>query len=339
MATIETLPFKAPVVDSLSIQVIVDSRYENYLPKETHAFARVEHIGDIPGKLMQTFAAEWGLSLHLIARSERIQSEYLLDFGWTSEIINRNFDLLDIDPTKLNGLVLSHGHLDHFGGMDGFLQRYRTEMSNDLPLYIGGEDVFAERWAEDPKNPGETDPELASWGKLDREKVLIHNVMPVCCHGPHVIENAFTSGYLDRASFEINSSHTLLQSVDHFTAEEREGKLVTDLHPEEHALCYLIRDRGLVVISSCGHAGIINTVKAAMAVAGTDKLHAVIGGFHLAAAKQDYIDFTLDQLDELGPDIVLPMHCTGPAFIEKMRTRMPEKLITANVGSRYTFSA
>ncbi len=330
-------PLKAPVVDSLSIRVVVDSRYENFLPKETHAFARVEHVGDIPGKLMQTFAAEWGLSLHLTARSKVVQSEYLLDFGWTPEVINRNFDLLDIDPAKLNGLVLSHGHLDHFGGLEGFLQRYRSEMSNDLPLYIGGEDVFAERWAEEPKSSEGTDPEISSWGKLHRESMLVHKVRPVCCQSPSIIRNAFTSGYLERNSFEINSSHTLLQSADHFTAEERAGKLVTDSHPEEHALCYLVRDKGLVVISSCGHAGIVNTVKAAMAVAGTDQLHAVIGGFHLAAAKQDYIDFTLDELAEFGPDIVLPMHCTGPPFIEKMRIRMPEKLITANVGSQYTF--
>lgn len=333
-----SLPFKAPVVDSLSVRVVVDSRYENFLPKETNAFVRVEHIGDIPGKLMQTFAAEWGLSLHLTARSERIRSEYLLDFGWTPEVINRNFDLLDIDPNRLNGLILSHGHLDHFGGLDGFLQRYRADMRNDLSLFIGGEDAFAARWAEDPKDPEDSNPEIASWGKLDRKQVLDHKVIPVCCESAHVIENAFTSGFLERNSFEVNSSHTLVQTADHFTTEEREGKLVTDSHPEEHALCYLVRDRGLVVISSCGHAGIINTVKMAMAVAGTDKLHAVIGGFHLAAAKHDYIDFTLDALAELGPDVVLPLHCTGPVFIDKMRNRMPDKLITANVGSRYTFA-
>ena len=84
----ETLPFKAPVVDSLSIRVVVDSRYENYLPKETHAFARVEHVGDIPGKLMQTFAAEWGLSLHL--RSGSVCLHSLAEFyKWISAFAMR----------------------------------------------------------------------------------------------------------------------------------------------------------------------------------------------------------------------------------------------------------
>ena len=67
------------------------------------------------------------------------------------------------------------------------------------------------------------------------------------------------------------------------------------------------------------------------------KLHAVIGGFHLAASQQDYIDHTVDALAELNPDVVLPMHCTGRDFIEAMRRRMPEKLVVSNLGSRYTF--
>ncbi len=339
MSASEQLPFSAPVVDTLSIRVVVDSRYENILPKETHAFVTIEHVGGIPGKLTSTLAAEWGLSLHLVSTVKGVRAEYLLDFGWTPEIINRNVDLLDIDPAKLDGLVLSHGHLDHFGGLDGFLQRHRTGMRDDLALYIGGEDAFAPRWVKDPVGPNDTDPKIASWGKLDREQMLVHKVMPVCCEKPHVLESTFTSGYIERNSFEATTSPTLIQSADHFTEEERQGKLVTDHHPEEHALCYLVRDRGLVVVSSCGHIGIVNTVKTAMTVAGTDKLHAVVGGFHLAASKQDYIDYTVDALTELDPDVVLPMHCSGRDFIETMRQRMPDKLVGANLGSRYTFGA
>jgi 7,8-dihydropterin-6-yl-methyl-4-(beta-D-ribofuranosyl)aminobenzene 5'-phosphate synthase len=91
------------------------------------------------------------------------------------------------------------------------------------------------------------------------------------------------------------------------------------------------------VISSCGHAGIVNSVKTAMAVSGIDKLHAVIGGFHLTTAKPDYIEHTVDELERLAPDVVVPMHCTGVAFIEAMRRRMPEKLVASNLGSRFTF--
>jgi 7,8-dihydropterin-6-yl-methyl-4-(beta-D-ribofuranosyl)aminobenzene 5'-phosphate synthase len=338
MTTKRQTPFTAPVVDHLAVRVVVDSRYENILPKETHKFVKIEHVGDIPGKLMSTLAAEWGLSLHLESMVGGARAEYLLDFGYTPEIINRNIDLLDIDPARLNGLVLSHGHLDHYGGLDGFLLRHRPAMKDDAALYVGGEGAFAERWVEDEqkeKQGGE--PAVVCWGALTRASLLTHAITPVCCPTPHVLEGGFTSGYIERNSFEDTTSHTLVESPDHFTEAERRGRLVTDNHPEEHALSYIVRGRGLVVISSCGHIGIVNSVKSAMAVSGIDKLHAVIGGFHLAASKQDYIDHTVDALAELNPDVVLPMHCTGRDFIETMRRRLPEKLIFSNLGSRYTF--
>jgi hypothetical protein len=75
-------------------------------------------------------------------------------------------------------------------------------------------------------------------------------------------------------------------SPDHFTDAERLGRLVPDQHPDEHATCYIVQGRGLVVISSCGHVGLINTIKAAMAVSGVGKLHAVLGGFHLSRRRR-----------------------------------------------------
>ena len=338
MGTNRQVPFTAPVVDHLSVRVVVDSRYENLLPKETHPFVSIEHVGDIPGKLLSTLAAEWGLSLHLETSAGGVRAEYLLDFGYTPEIINRNVDLLDINPSRLNGLILSHGHLDHYGGLDGFLLRHRPAMRNDLSLYIGGEDAFAVRWVEDERvEKPDGEPAMVCWGALTRVSLLAHQVNPVCCATPHALNGTFTSGYIERNSFESTTSHTLIESPDHFSEAERRGKLVTDTHPEEHALGYVVQGRGLVVISSCGHIGIVNSVKSVMAVSGVDKLHAVIGGFHLAASKQDYIDHTVDALAELDPDVVLPMHCTGRDFIETMRRRMPEKLIFSNLGSRYTF--
>ena len=82
----------------------------------------------------------------------------MLDFGYTPEIISRNFELLDIDPAKLDGLILSHAHRDHYGGMEGFVDRFRHRMAGDMPFYIGGEGIFRERWTK-----GEGD-EWVSWG-------------------------------------------------------------------------------------------------------------------------------------------------------------------------------
>ena len=74
-----------------------------------------------------------------------------------------------------------------------------------------------------------------------------------------------------------------------------------------------------------------------MAVSGVDKLHAVLGGFHLGVASADYVEHTIAELKAMKPDVVIPMHCTGRAVISKMRDEMPEQLVDWNTGSRFTF--
>jgi 7,8-dihydropterin-6-yl-methyl-4-(beta-D-ribofuranosyl)aminobenzene 5'-phosphate synthase len=319
------------VVDALSLRVVVDSRYERFLPKASHSQVSVEHVGRIPGRPDMTLAAEWGLSLHLTSVQEGAKSQYVLDFGYTPEIINRNFELLDIDPAAINGLILSHGHRDHFGGLDGFVRQHRGDMREDLALYVGGETIFRPKWIRDG---GET----VLWGAVDRDALQAKKVAAVCCPQPCALEGAFTSGYIERASFEEVTGGSLVMD-DHYTEAERQGKLVKDTHPDEHATCYLVKGRGLVVISSCGHAGIVNTVRSSMVAANVDKVHAVIGGFHLGSAPLEYLQHTLQELDRIDPDVILPMHCTGEAFIAMLRERMPQKVVYSNVGSRFTFGA
>lgn len=325
------MPFQPPVVDSLAIRVVVDSRYERFLPKLNHPMVKVEHVGRIPGRPEMTFACEWGLSLHLASEKDGAKAQYVLDFGYTPEIINRNFELLGIEPGKINGLILSHGHRDHFGGLDGFVRAHRAGMREDLALYVGGETIFRPKWI---KEGGET----VLWGAVDRDALAAKKVPAVCCPAPRALEGAFTSGYIERTSFEQVTGGSWVED-DHYSPEERKGKLVRDQHPDEHATCYIVKGRGLVVISSCGHAGIINSVKSAMAAANVDKVHAVVGGFHLGTSPQEYLQHTLDELKRINPDVILPMHCTGEAFIAMLKDRMPDKVVYSNVGSRFTFGA
>ena len=323
------MTFQAPVVDELAIRVVVDSRYERFLPKSSHPQVRIEHIGRIPGRPDMTFAAEWGLSLHLASVKDGAKAQYVLDFGYTPEIINRNFDLLDIDPTRINGLILSHGHRDHFGGLDGFVQQHRREMRADLALYVGGETIFRPKWI---KEGGET----VLWGAVDRDALQAKKVTTICCQGAMRAAGAFTSGYIERTSFEQVTGGSWVED-DHYSEAERKGQLVRDQHPDEHATCYIVKGRGLVVISSCGHAGIINTVRSAMAAANVDKVHAVVGGFHLGTSPKEYLQHTLQELERINPDVIVPMHCTGEAFIAMLRERLPEKVVYSNVGSRFIF--
>jgi 7,8-dihydropterin-6-yl-methyl-4-(beta-D-ribofuranosyl)aminobenzene 5'-phosphate synthase len=333
MALATNAPFSAPVVDSLSVRVVVDSVYDQFMAKATHPLVQIEHVGRIRGRENSCLAGEWGLSLHLESELMGNKRRHLLDFGYTPEILIRNFDLLGIAPEQLDGLILSHGHRDHFGGLVGFVEHYREQLRGDVRLFAGGAENFREKWLARP------DEEPTSWGALDRASLAAAGVEAVCCEDAHALDGPFTTGRIARQSFERVLPNTLVEPTpaDHFTEAERRGRLVPDRHPDEHATCYIVKGRGLVVVSSCSHCGVVNAVKTAMAVSGVDRLHAVLGGFHLGTAPPDYIEHTLAELRGLAPDIVIPMHCTGRNFIAALRDSMPDRLIDWNTGSRFTF--
>src|ERR1700680_4526059 len=112
-----SVEFEAPVVESLSVRVVVDSVFDQFIPKATHPTVTIEHVGRIRSNMNSTLAGEWGLSLHLESRNAGTAAQYLLDFGYTPEVLLRNFSLLGIEPERLDGLILSHGHRDHYGGV------------------------------------------------------------------------------------------------------------------------------------------------------------------------------------------------------------------------------
>ncbi len=335
MALETAAPFKPPVVDRLSVRLVVDSYHDIFMPKAEHPHVRIEHVARMPGRQQETFACEWGLSLHLESQAAGQRGQYLLDFGFTPEVLNRNFDLLGIEPGKLDGLILSHAHRDHYGGMVGFVGQYRDRMRDDLALYTGaGELAYREKWSG-----GRDGSEPVTMGALDGGALAAARVETMCCGHAHALAGPFTSGTIARQSFERVLPNTFIEPTpaDHFTEAERRGRLVPDKHPDEHATCYVVQGRGLVVISSCGHAGLINTIQTAKAVSGIEKVHAVIGGFHLGAAPPDYIEHTVAELKALAPDVVVPMHCTGRPFIDAAERAMPDQVVRSSTGSCFTF--
>jgi len=107
----------------------------------------------------------------------------------------------------------------------------------------------------------------------------------------------------------------------------------------EQGLFFNVKGKGLVVISGCAHRGIVNTVKQSQRVAGTDKIHAILGGFHLANAKHEVIQSTVADIKAMKPDYIVPMHCTGFETIVAFSREMPGEFTLNTAGTRYTFEA
>ena len=119
--------FAAPIVHSLAVRVVVDSTYDRFIDDASHPMVKIDHVRHIPGHERSTLAGEWGLSLHLASAQSANRAQYLLDFGYTPEVLIRNFALLDLDPGDIDGLILSHGHRDHYGGLEGFVAHHRAQ--------------------------------------------------------------------------------------------------------------------------------------------------------------------------------------------------------------------
>jgi 7,8-dihydropterin-6-yl-methyl-4-(beta-D-ribofuranosyl)aminobenzene 5'-phosphate synthase len=115
------------------------------------------------------------------------------------------------------------------------------------------------------------------------------------------------------------------------------GELVADTFQGEHATAYLVKDRGLVVITSCGHAGVVNSVRQVQKATGVDRVHAIVGGFHLAPAPDDVVAKTVAAFKAINPDYVIPMHCTGINTIMAVHREMPSKLVMPSTGTRVIF--
>ncbi len=118
-----------------------------------------------------------GLSLWLESQRASEQKTVLLDFGYTPEALLNNMEMVGVDPKKVEALVVSHGHFDHFGGLLGFLDKYRATLPAELKLYAGGEDNFCRRFQGAPG-------QLSEFGVLDRNALASRKVTTVLCETP-----------------------------------------------------------------------------------------------------------------------------------------------------------
>jgi 7,8-dihydropterin-6-yl-methyl-4-(beta-D-ribofuranosyl)aminobenzene 5'-phosphate synthase len=113
---------------------------------------------------------------------------------------------------------------------------------------------------------------------------------------------------------------------------------VVDPFHDDQGVAVKVKDKGLVVIGGCSHAGIINTVKHAQKAARTDTVHAVLGGFHLTGPVfEPIIGPTIEKMKKIGPEYVVPMHCTGWKAINQFAKEMPEQFVLNSVGTTYVF--
>ena len=331
-----------PQVDKLAVRIVTDNIVINFVPNETRDSLTIERRGgnttpDAPPRT--ALQGEWGLAMHAESQIGSEVRHVLVDFGYTPEVLLNNIGVLKIDPSVFDALVLSHGHYDHFGGMVGFLNAVKGKLKPKLPFFVGGEDAFCLR-----KNPG------GNFGALDRRAILDADLSLMMADGSAIVaDHAFTTGRITQRSFEkpLLPTREIVGIFDGFGCfpekmppEKNIGDYIPDDFDHEIATNYVVKGKGLVVLTSCSHRGVINAVRQAQEVSGVDKVHAVIGGFHIVPPLgDDYIRYTLAEFKQIDPDYLIPGHCAGDRFYDLARDALGDKVIHSAVGARYVFNS
>jgi len=340
-ARAQALGSRAPEVDRLAVTIVTDTQIIKFIPTEKRSGLTIERRPagnvrpDAPPRA--DLVGEWGLSMHAQSQRGSEARNILIDFGYMPETLNNNISVLKLDPAEIDALVLSHGHYDHFGGLVGFLAANKGRLKRKLPFFIGGEDCFCTR-----------ESAAGQYGALDRKAIMDAELALMLADGPALVaDHAFTTGKIAQTSFEkpLRGTSEKIGIVNGFgcfpdkvAPAKNTGTFIPDDFEHEIATNFLLKDKGLVVLTSCSHRGVINTIRQAQATSGISKVHAVIGGFHIVPPLgDDYIHQVIAALKEIGPDYLVLAHCCGERFYDLARAELPDKVIHSAVGTRFVF--
>jgi 7,8-dihydropterin-6-yl-methyl-4-(beta-D-ribofuranosyl)aminobenzene 5'-phosphate synthase len=308
-----------PEVDMLRVWFLTDNYYDALRPDTEGA----KRYRTAPGKCLH---AEHGLAYFVEAMIDGKTNTCMFDFGLDAQGVMNNAMLLNINLGKADAFALSHGHFDHWAGAMGILKQYTARIARGTRFYVG-EEAFLRRYS---RRPGAD--EIMDLGRLDRAAIEASGVKVTEVRTPvQIIPGCWSTGKIERITEYEKVSPSLLV--------ERSGKIESDDFRGEQALFSDVRGKGLVVLSGCAHAGIVNTVRQAQKVSGVERIHAILGGFHLINAKPEVIEDTVNDIEAMRPDFVVPAHCTGFEALLAFSSAMHEEFILNTAGTQYTFSA
>ena len=307
-------------VDRVEILTVIDN-YVDVLLTNTEVITRppLAKTGTIP---VDTLLAEHGLSLLVTVYEGEEKHTMLFDTGYTKIGVPHNLDQLGVDLGEVEAIALSHGHMDHTGSLYAVLDR----MKNKIPLVLHPAAFDAPRFFGLADGRRLLFPQTLVKEDLKKRNIdLVESKTPTLLAG----ERIMVTGEVERTtSFEKGLPNAVL---------ERDGKVEKDPIIDDQALVIHLKGKGLVVIAGCSHAGIINTILYARKMTGIQKVHAVMGGFHLSGPYfEKIIEQTLGELKKIRPQFLSPMHCTGWKAIQQMSQAFPDEFILNSVGSMIT---
>ena len=307
-------------VDAADVTIIADNSIDLLLTNERAAQRAPLHPD---WSERDQLIAEHGYSLLLTVQSHGRAESILYDAGLGRRTVAHNMDVLGLKARDIRTVVLSHGHADHHGGLEGLYDR----VGRSLPLVLHP-DAWRQRRVVFPTGHEIRLPP-PSHNDLDREGWTI-----VEERGPSLLlENrVLVTGQVERVTdfekgFPLQHAHT-----DHGWEPD------TWIWDDQAVVCH-VKGKGVIVLSSCSHAGVINVLKHAQRLTGVEHVYAFVGGLHLTGGLfEPIIPRTIGELAAIGPEVVVPGHCTGWKATHELARQLPQAYLQTSVGTRLHFA-
>jgi 7,8-dihydropterin-6-yl-methyl-4-(beta-D-ribofuranosyl)aminobenzene 5'-phosphate synthase len=266
------------------------------------------------------YLGQHGVSFLVEGISGKEKKNILVDVGQNSEALLHNMKIMGISPSIIDTVVLTHCHYDHTQGITNMVRHIGKK---DLPV-IAHTDIFRLHFLTEPYHrlvgimPGDSMEEIErAGGKISLSK---KPVMPM----PGIM----TTGEVPRRN-DFEKVGIALKTIEN-------RNIVEDVMLDDTSLIANIKDIGLVIITGCSHAGIINIVNYARELAGVSKIEAIIGGLHLVDAADDVISRTVKELDAMNVSWISAGHCTGFKAQATMYHTFKERFSPLHTGMKFT---
>jgi 7,8-dihydropterin-6-yl-methyl-4-(beta-D-ribofuranosyl)aminobenzene 5'-phosphate synthase len=309
-------------VDKVEVTTLQDNYVDLLLRDNSAVVSRAMPLKD--NEIKNSILAEHGFSALVTVTAGDAARTILFDFGYSAHGAAFNARAMSLDLSAVEAAVLSHGHLDHVGGM---VELSALIGKKGTPLVLHPEAFRSPRYIKF------SEEFKVSFPPLTRRQVTDA--------GLSVTETAAPYGLLDDAVLflgEIPRKTDYETGVPNFFYR-KDGQETWDDLADDSAIVMNVRGKGLVVISGCAHSGIVNTVGYARQATGVDTVYAVMGGFHLSGpGMEGIVEKTTQGLKEFGPAYVIPTHCTGRYAIGVLEREMPGSFILNTSGTKLTFS-
>jgi 7,8-dihydropterin-6-yl-methyl-4-(beta-D-ribofuranosyl)aminobenzene 5'-phosphate synthase len=322
--------FDLEPVDSVTVTTLMDNVTDAFMPDQGPARRPPLPVfeGDRRptstmegGEIPDVPLADGGFSVLVEVAKNGARHQILFDAGTTPDGVVENMRRLDVDPLGIETIVCSHGHFDHTAGLDGLIRQLgRT----NLPVLIHPHFWRRRRLAIPGREPAEI-PTTSRRALVDAGFDVIEEQQPSFLFNRSVL----VTGEVPRTT-DYERGFPLQQAL--LDGDWQPDPLVLD----DQALIVDIKDKGLLVITGCGHAGIVNISRYARRLTKERPLYAVMGGFHLnGPIFEPLIPRVLEDLSALAPSVVVPAHCTGWRAQHAMAAQFGEAFIPNTVGTRF----